>query len=90
MPRVRLTGGMKTTVPAVELNGADLGRPITLELPGRTLTGELRAVNHGRKLVVAGTKATLTIALPGGSIAVESVDGGAIVELGDTPGPTRA
>lgn len=76
---------MKTTVPAVELNGADLGRPITFAMPGRTLTGELRAVNHGRKLVIAGTKATLTVALLGGGVAVETVDGGTIVELGDTP-----
>jgi hypothetical protein len=75
---------------AATLSGFDLSRPIRVELPGRTLEGELRAVNHGRKLVVAGTKATLTIALPGGSVAVESVDGATMVELDDASDGTRA
>lgn len=74
-----------TTIPAAELNGLDLSRPVRMRKDGVTYEGTLRAVGHGRKLVQPGSNVTLTIGLESGRAAVETVDGGTAVELSGTP-----
>ena len=77
-------------IPAVELSGADLNRPVRVETAGVTLEGVLTNVTHGRKLVHEGTYAVVSVRMPDGRTRVETVGGGTPVTLGDTPVPTRA